>query len=308
MILMAALKKELESAREEIKEVNKVNEELTTENTRLCEENEQFTEKNRQLSEERESFASQVEYLQAELTENQMSSQREIEQLSQQLVMLKKDAELEQLHAVDVERRKWEAKEERLSRQLDAALRKLERAEEQRECARQHKGSALPRSFDELSSYSGPVVSSPEPEIVVTSQESSQLSSEQPPTLTSVSTPHLTESVTMPELNSVPSILDVTTSQPFSVRISGLSSVPTVTHLIMSNLAQPHTAPLRFPLFSTAALLTQGGQEMTTRPLYSLVTEPSVSWAGQRPPLSTRVRHTMTCTPGEFAQVSDNTI
>ena len=41
---MAALKKELESAREEIKELNKVNEELTTENTRLCEENEYWEE------------------------------------------------------------------------------------------------------------------------------------------------------------------------------------------------------------------------------------------------------------------------
>ena len=127
---MAALKKEFESAREEIKELNKMNEELTTENIRLCEENEQFTEKNRQLSQERESFASQVEYLQAELIQNQMSSQREIEQLSQQLVMLKKDAKLEQRLAVDVERRKWEVKEERLSRQLDVAQRKLERAEE----------------------------------------------------------------------------------------------------------------------------------------------------------------------------------
>ena len=37
--------------------------------------NEQYTEKNRHLSEERESFASQVEYLQAELTQNQMRSQ-----------------------------------------------------------------------------------------------------------------------------------------------------------------------------------------------------------------------------------------
>ena len=72
---MAALKKELESTREEIKELYKVNEELTIKNTRLCEENEQFTEKNRQLSEERDFFASQVEYLQAELTQNQMSSQ-----------------------------------------------------------------------------------------------------------------------------------------------------------------------------------------------------------------------------------------
>ena len=91
--------------------------------------------------------------------------------------MLKKDAELEQLRAVYVERRKWEVKEERLSRQQDAALRQQERAEEQRECACQHKGSALPRLFDELTSYSGPVVLSPEPEIVATSQESSWLSS-----------------------------------------------------------------------------------------------------------------------------------
>ena len=58
-----------------------------------------------------------------------MSGQREIQLLSQQLVMLKKDAELEQLCAVDKEKRKWEVKEERLSWQLNAALRKLDRVD-----------------------------------------------------------------------------------------------------------------------------------------------------------------------------------
>ena len=96
------------------------------------------------------------------------------------------------------------------------------------ECAQQHKGSALPRLFDELSSYSGPVVSSPEPEIVATSQESSYSFHHVPaPALTSLPTPHSTESGTMSELTSVLSILRVTTSQPFSVTKSGLSSVPT---------------------------------------------------------------------------------
>ena len=42
---------------------------------------EQFTEKNKQLLEVREFFASQVEYLLDDSTQNQMSSQQEIEQL-----------------------------------------------------------------------------------------------------------------------------------------------------------------------------------------------------------------------------------
>ena len=63
--------------------------------------------------------------------------------------MLQKDAELERLHAVNEERRKWETKEDRLSKQLDATLKKLERAEEQIEHVRQHEEHALPQSHDE---------------------------------------------------------------------------------------------------------------------------------------------------------------
>ena len=44
-------------------------------------------------------------------------------------MILKKDAKLEQLHAVDEERKKWETKEERLSQEIDVALKKLDRAE-----------------------------------------------------------------------------------------------------------------------------------------------------------------------------------
>ena len=83
---------------------------------------------------------------------------------------------------------------------------------------------------------------------------------EQPPTFTSLSISHSTESVTIIELNSVPSILKVITTQPFSVALSGLSSVLSVINLIMSNSTQPCTAPLLFPPFSTAALPTQRRQ------------------------------------------------
>ena len=89
---------------------------------------------------------------------------------------------------------------------------------------------------------SGPIVLSPEPETVTTLQESSWLH-EQPPILTSLSTSHSTESVTMPNLKSVPSMLDVTTFQSFSVTISELRNVPSVTNLTMSDPGQPHTAP-----------------------------------------------------------------
>ena len=83
---------------------------------------------------------------------------------------------------------------------------------------------------------------------------------EQPPTFTSLSTSHSTELVTITEVNSVLSILKVITSQPFSVALSGLSSVSSVINLIISNSTQPCTAPLLFPLFSTAALPTQRRQ------------------------------------------------
>ena len=73
-------------------------------------------------------------------------------------------------------------------------------------------------------------------------------------------------------------MLDVTISQSFLVTILELSNVPSVTNLTMSDPGQPHTASLYFPLFSSAALPTQGGQEKPIRQLYSLVTEPFLSW------------------------------
>ena len=80
-----------------------------------------------------------------------------------------KRCRLKQLCAVHDDRRKWEAEEEGLSWHLDVALRKPGRAEEQMECVHYHKGSTLSESFDELSN---PVVPSPEPNTVTTSQES----------------------------------------------------------------------------------------------------------------------------------------
>ena len=52
MIPIVVLKKEPEGTQEKIKEINKVNEELTTENIKLCEDNKQLTEKNKKLLEE----------------------------------------------------------------------------------------------------------------------------------------------------------------------------------------------------------------------------------------------------------------
>ena len=91
----AVLKKELDSVREEVKELKKENEDLRAENKQLSEENEQVSEQNRKLLEENESSASRMELLQAELSQNQVFSQQEIEQLSRRLDMLQKDAELE---------------------------------------------------------------------------------------------------------------------------------------------------------------------------------------------------------------------
>ena len=234
----AVLKKELDSAWEEIKTLKKENEDLKAENKQLSEKNIQICEQNRKLSEESESFASRMEFLQAELSQNQVFSQQEIEQLLRRLEMLQKDAELERLCTVDEERRKWETKEDRLSRQLDAALKKLERTEEQIERIRQYEGHALPQSRDEASNHSGPVVPSPEPETeVTTSQESPWLPSEHPPVLMPLAISHSVESVTVPGLSSVSSLIDMIMShstQSYPVTLSGLSSVPSVTDLIMS--------------------------------------------------------------------------
>ena len=109
----AVLKKELDSAREELKALKKENEDLKTENNRLSEKHEDICEQNRELLEENESFTKRMELLQTELSQSQVFSQQEIERLSRQLEMLQKDAELERLHAVNEERRKWETKEDR---------------------------------------------------------------------------------------------------------------------------------------------------------------------------------------------------
>ena len=104
---------------------------------------------------------------------------------------------------------------------MDAALKKLERAEEQIECVRQRKETTLPQSHDEASNYSGSVVPSPEPgDKATTSQEFPWILSEQPPALVSLSTPHSVEAVT--ELSDVSSMTDVTrtlTTQPYSVTL-----------------------------------------------------------------------------------------
>ena len=270
---------------------------MKAENKQLSEKNTQICEQNRKLSEESESFASRMEFLQTELLQNQVFSQQEIEQLSRRLELLQKDAELERLHTVVEERRKWETKEDRLSRQLDVALKKLERTEEQIERIRQCEGHALPQSRDEASNHSGPVVPSPEPETeVTTSQESPWLPSEDPPVLMPLAIPHSVESVTVPGLSSVSSLTDMIMShstQSYPATLSGLSSVPSVTDLIMSESGQSRVMvtqsgvnPLQLPVFSMAIVTTQSEQRMPTRQLYSLITAPSVSWTGQRPPLS----------------------
>ena len=301
----AVLKKELDSVREEIKELKKENEDLRAEIKQLSEENEQVSEQNRKLLEENESSASRMELLQAELSQNQVFSQQEIEQLSRRLDMLQKDAELERLRTVDEERRKWETKEDRLNRQLDAALKKLERAEEQIEHVRQCEEHALPQSHDEASNHSGLVVPSPEPETeVTTSQGSLLLSSEQPSALTPLSTLHSAELVTIPGLSSVSSSTTMIMShstQSYPVMLSGFNSVPSVTDLMTSNspqspaiVTQSAINSLQLPVFSMATVTTQSEQVMPTRQSYSLITAPSVSWTGQRPPLSCGARQIVT--------------
>ena len=295
----AVLKKELDSVREEIKELKKENEDLRAENKQLSEENEQVSEQNRKLLEENESSASRMELLQAELSQNQVFSQQEIEH------MLQKDAELERLRTVDEERRKWETKEDRLNRQLDAALKKLERAEEQKEHVRQCEEHALPQSHDEASNHSGLVVPSPEPETeVTTSQGSPLLSSEQPSALTPLSTPHSAQSVTIPGLSSVSSSTTMIMSHSthsYPVMLSGFNSVPSVTDLMTSDspqspaiVTQSVVNSLQLPVFSMATVTTQSEQVMPTRQSYSLITAPSVSWTGQRPPFSCGARQIVT--------------
>ena len=51
-------------------------------------------------------------------------------------------------------------------------------------------------------------------------------------------------------------------------------------------VTQSGVNPLQLPVFSMANVTTQSEQMMPTRQSYSLITAPSISWAGQRPPHS----------------------
>ena len=82
-------------------------------------------------------------------------------------------------------------------------------------------------------------------------------------------------------------------TQSYPVTLSELSSVPSVTDLIMSESAQSRMMvtqsavnSLQLPVFSMVNVTTQSEQRMPTGQSYSLITAPSVSWTGQRPPLS----------------------
>ena len=282
IVMSGALKKELDSLHEELAKLRKTNQELVAENEQLSEQNEQYSEQNRELSEQNKQLSGgnrlandQIESLQAELSQNQMFSQQEIEQLSRQLEILQKDAELERFRAVEEERKKWELRENKLSRQLDIALEKLERAEAQIENLRQcgETQSILLQSQDEVPEY--PVVLSSGSELQMGTSLQESLS-EQPPMLISISASQST----------VPSM------------VSGPSSLRSMADQAMSLSAQPHTvvSPLsvtlpQLPPFSLTTLTTQNEQLMPNRQLYSLLTEPSVSWTGQRPHISVGARH-----------------
>ena len=106
-----------------------------------------------------ESFASKVEFLQTELFQSQKLSQQEIEQLSNQMEMLQKDTDLEKLHAVENERKKWEAKEDRQFQQLNEALKRSKRDKELSKCKYQCEENILLQSSEEVT-YSGLAVPS----------------------------------------------------------------------------------------------------------------------------------------------------
>ena len=184
-------------------------------------------------------------------------------------------------------------------------LKKLERAEEQIERVRQCEGHALPQSRDEASNHSGSVVPSPEPQTEITSShESLRLPSEYPPALMPLSITHSVEPVTLPGLSTVPSLTDVIMSrstQSYPVTLAEPSSIHSATDLITSDSIQSRVIvtestvrPLQLPVFSMATVTTQSEQVMAMRQPYSLITSPSVSWTGQRPPLSCSSRQIVT--------------
>ena len=176
-----------------------------------------------------------------------------------------------------------------MSKQLDATLKKLERAEEQIEHVWQHEEHALTQSHDEASNYSGSVIPSSEPETEITaSHESLWLPPEHPPVLTPLSIIPSMEPVTITELSRVMSH----STQSYQVALAGLSSIPSVTDLI-SDSTQSHVitnsavSPLQLPVLSMATVATQSERVLEMRQPYSLTTIPiatsSVSWTRQRP-------------------------
>ena len=260
----------------------------------------QFCEQNKKLAEERESFASRVEFLQTELSQSQTFSRQEIEQLSNQMEMLQKDAELERLHAVENEKRKWEAKEDRLLHQLDEALKRSKRAEKPSEHVQQCEENALLQSSEESLSYSGLAVPSSGSDTRGTISQ--DLSSERLPALAMVSLSTL-HSTAIPVLSTV---ISSTGSQftsfypetrPYPVTaILGCDSMSGTTDTMTCNSIQ-HGVMItqqagfsavtsgRLPSFSTVTSTTWSLPAMSIRESWSTVTEPSVSWRGQGLPV-----------------------
>ena len=87
-------------------------------------------------------------------------------------------------------------------------------------------------------------------------------------------------------------------TQSYPVTLAEPSSIPSVTDLITSDSAQSRVIvterPPQLPVFSMATVTTQSEQVKTMRQPYSLITTPSVSWTGQRPPLSCCSRQIVT--------------
>ena len=76
-------------------------------------------------------------------------------------------------------------------------------------------------------------------------------------------------------------------TQSYPITLSGLSSVPSVIDLVMSESAQSRAMvtqsavnPLQLPVFSNANVTTQSEQRMPTKQSYSLIIALSVSWTG----------------------------
>ena len=210
--------------------------------------------------------------------------------------MLQKDAELERLRAVENERSKWEAKEGRLLRQLDEALKRSKRAEELSERVHQCKENALLQSSDESLSYSGLAVPSSGSETGGRSLQ--DFSSEHLPASVSLFTPHSTAvQVLNTTINSTEfqsASFDPET-RPYPVTatlgcdsICGMTDVMTSTNLTQHSVMITQSTGLsshQLPSFSTVTSTTWSLPVMSMREPYSMVTEPSVLWTGQGLPV-----------------------